>query len=641
MLTKFIVIAFVLLLGVYIFTFHNEKIQPSYDNLKSGVLWNKGDSDGSVSNLDGNSNSESKDSDIKYIGNSETEKKPLTDGDKGTVNNEIGSVSGTGTGTHGNNDVLDEISFEVDDPDKATTAKQEYDDDFDEVDNDSEVDPEQHSEWDDNKKAIMSFIHKDALTDQTLKRRTSFFTKIFKLIHDFKPSIKPLDSYIDRKASVQFVDNAELPPYTMDQLLKYLIVTDDEKENLKQMHSSMVQSIPATLPENIYEKNSRGIVYVGGNKFSWLTLISIMNLRQNGCGLPVEVLIPKYEEYELNICRDILPRYNAKCIYLPRLVGEKIYDEYKFKGYQYKSLALVLSSFENVLLLDADNTPLKDPDVIFHSNPFVDNGMILWPDFWKRTTHPYFYDIIGAEIDASKRRDTGYHEYGQYIKPVCPDDVVLLHQLEGTLPDPSTESGQVFVSKKKHFRSTILSLYYNTFGPDYFYPLLSQGAAGEGDKETFIAAAHALGENYYTVKKHVHALGRFRNGDFFGSAMGQFDPIGDYLFTKKFASETEYVEEVPDYLFVHANFPKLDPWQLYKDDVIYDAKNDVRNRLFGVGFIESAKYDFELRMWENMKILLCDEKLEFINFANQGVTVEEVCSEVLKHIEFLKETVQD
>ncbi|KAK7679537.1 Golgi alpha-1,2- mannosyltransferase [Cerrena zonata] len=53
-------------------------------------------------------------------------------------------------------------------------------------------------------------------------------------------------------------------------------------------------------------------------------------------------------------------------------------------------------------------------------------------------------------------------------------------------------------------------MYYNYYGPDYYYPLLSQGAAGEGDKETFIAAAHKLKLPYYQVKEFNREFGPFR-----------------------------------------------------------------------------------------------------------------------------------
>ncbi|TID31130.1 hypothetical protein CANINC_000282 [Pichia inconspicua] len=501
-----------------------------------------------------------------------------------------------------------------------------------------ETDPSKHSGWDEDTKKIMQFIHDDAKLDSTLNSRTQFFAKIFNAIAQNTPEIPALDKYKNEKCGVQMVDQDSQPYFTYEELLNYLIVSETDIAELKLKHESFLSHLPRNLPNDIYTKDSSGVVYVGGNQFTWLALISIMNLRYLGSKLPVEILIPKFEEYELKICSEILPLYDAKCIYLPKLVGENIANTYNFKGYQYKSLALALSSFENVLLLDADNTPLVNPDYLFDSEPFIGSGLILWPDFWKRTTHPSYYKIINFPIDSSKRRDYGYVEYGEKFEPVTPEGTILLHQLENTLPDPSSESGQLLINKREHIQTILLAIYYNSLGPKYYYPLLSQGAAGEGDKETFIAAAHALRKEYYTVKKHVAALGRFRHGEFFGSAMGQYNPKEDWELLEKYKGQNIEVDEKPHFAFLHANFPKLDPWSMMIDDIIIEKSNAQRNRLFGENFIDEIGYDFELETWKNMEKLLCEDKLEFANFVNKDVSSETVCAEVRNHLDYLKST---
>lgn len=630
LIIKFTLISTILLISIYLFTYHNEKIQPSYDSLKNGLVWNKDESldsssvtpTDSVSSIANKVSPDLKDNkNLKKIDDSINEN--LT---KDIAKNLESENDYSDDNINNNNDNI------------SNKPKNKYFDDIENYGPSDETNVNNNLDWDDKKKAIIKFVDKQSKDDPLLPKRTKVFNKIFELISDCKPTIKPLDKYPNGKCGVEFVHGFETPYFTKENLLDYLVVTEDDKNDLIKQHENLINNLPENYIDSIYEKDSKGIVYVGGNKYSWLTLLSIINLRRNHCRLPIEVMIPKYEEFELNICENILPKYDAKCIYLPKLVSDEIYEKYNFKGYQYKSLALSLSSFENVLLLDADNTALTDPEPVFHSNPFIDHGLLLWPDFWKRTTHPSFYDIIGIKIDETKRRNLGYSEYGKSIKPVSPDDVTLYHQLENALPDPTTESGQLFISKKKHFKTLILSLYYNTYGPDYYYPLLSQGAAGEGDKETFIAAAHALGESYYNIKRHVIPLGRFRNGEFHGSAMGQADPIGDYILSKKFADSTEEVTDKPDFLFIHSNFPKMDPWSLKKDDIIFNKETGERNRLFGEGFIDEAKFDFELAMWEIMSNLECDEKIEFYTFKNDEVDINDVCAEILEHLKYLRST---
>ena len=74
-------------------------------------------------------------------------------------------------------------------------------------------------------------------------------------------------------------------------------------------------------------------------------------------------------------------------------------NKFEFKGYQYKALAILLSSFENVLLLDSDNIPAHSPEELFENDPFKSYGLVVWPDYWKRATSPY-YNI--ADIDVSE-----------------------------------------------------------------------------------------------------------------------------------------------------------------------------------------------------------------------------------------------
>lgn len=72
---------------------------------------------------------------------------------------------------------------------------------------------------------------------------------------------------------------------------------------------------------------------------------------------------------------------------------------------------------------------------------------------------------------------------------------------------------------------------YNVYGPKYYYPLLSQGSQGEGDKETFAAAAIYLDQPYYLVERSVDPLGFFQKNnqqDFRGVGMLQYDPIDDF-----------------------------------------------------------------------------------------------------------------
>ena len=123
--------------------------------------------------------------------------------------------------------------------------------------------------------------------------------------------------------------------------------------------------------------------------------------------MPIEVFIPKIEEYESDLCNRILPELDARCIYMKNQLMnpnkdnlDSFANKFEFKGYQYKALAILLSSFENVLLLDSDNIPAHSPEELFETDPFKSYGLVVWPDYWKRATSPYYYNI--ADIDVSE-----------------------------------------------------------------------------------------------------------------------------------------------------------------------------------------------------------------------------------------------
>lgn len=487
-----------------------------------------------------------------------------------------------------------------------------------------------------------------------------FYQSIFKVFYEGKPKVEKLDRYlsderIPRSRYTTGSDDEIL--FNEEYLSRFLQLDQEELDSMTESHKYVVDNLPDKAPGGLYSGN--GIVYVGGGKFNWLTLLSIKSIRAMGSDLPIEVLIPTLDEYEPELCARVFPALNARCIYLPYALNDQKEDSYiskfTFKGYQYKALAILLLSFENVLLLDSDNVPVRHPDNLFEDESFKSNGLIVWPDFWKRTTSPNYYKIAGISLSTKKLYDRYNAEAGAYeklddsVKKLDVKDLPL-HLREGAIPDPSSESGQLMISKKTHIRPLLLALYYNLFGPTHFYPLFSQGSPGEGDKETFIAATVALKKPFHQVAHFLNALGYMTSTGFEGTGMGQFDPVEDYLVSKKRKllenkSEKERLALIesdpllkngPRILFVHANYPKLDPWELKTSGKIFD-ENGNRLRLYGTGVKAKLGHDFETVQWTNMKSLLCELNIQVSIYKN--VDRAELCQEINDHLDFLKSTI--
>ncbi len=458
---------------------------------------------------------------------------------------------------------------------------------------------------------------------ETFSSKQQLFSKLFQIINEADPKIPRLDTYKtdQRVKNIRFDEETDLV-FTKEYLQGFLDVKPEEVEALQKSHSQVVANFPKHANQ-LYK--GEGIVYVGGGKFNWLSLMSIRTLRNIGSTLPVEVLIPTNEDYEQELCEIVLPSMNAKCLLLPDVLGEETMNKFEIGGFQYKALAILVSSFETVLLLDADNIPAYIPDHIFHQDPLKSKGLVIWPDFWRRATSLDYYKIANITVDENTRVMNGVTE-----KEKLQTDIPF-HHFKGAIPDPTSESGQVLINKTMHLDTMFLSLYYNIYGPLYYYPLLSQGGLGQGDKETFLSAAVASNKPFYQMHENLVALGRHDDeGNFHGVGMGQFDPVQD--FNKHETGQDDGTD--PRILFIHANFPKLDPVKLENEKTMFD--NDKRVRMYGPNMASRIGYDFEMFQWNNMHYLLCESHLNLKLFEKENIT--QVCANIQVHQDFLKST---
>jgi alpha 1,2-mannosyltransferase len=427
--------------------------------------------------------------------------------------------------------------------------------------------------------------------------------------------------------------------WSKKKLQEYLTLNESLIPRWREIHDETVLLIPSQFPKGLY--NGTGIVIIGGGPFSWLSLISIKSLRSFGCKLPIEMIIPTLEEYEESLCEDILPPLGGKCVLLHNVLGSSIMEEIPFKGYQYKSLALLATSFENVLFLDSDNVLVSNPEPFFEMEAYKTTGMVTWPDYWERTTSPYLYDILGVEIDEqSKVRDGKWPLKAP--EPVTDPEKVRYHDLKGTFPDMSTESGQIMIRKSDHVKTLFLSLFYNLYGPDFFYKLISQGFDGEGDKDTFVIGAIIGNESFYQVHSEIQTFGWFDGDQFNGVSMGQRDPLEDYEQFKELS-----LKEVPDYssLFetrkarvftIHANYPKLNPYLLYKEEKLKNSKGEDFRMYSDISRFLPDQFDFELVQYKRMKFMLCELKIS-LKYFDDVISREELCGFVEGHLQYLHE----
>jgi alpha 1,2-mannosyltransferase len=258
------------------------------------------------------------------------------------------------------------------------------------------------------------------------------------------------------------------------------------------------------------------------------------------------------------------------------MVIEDMLGADRVEKYQYKILSIIFSPFKEVLFFDADAWPIHDPTYLFDSEPYLSNGLITWPDFWLPTVWPGFYQIARLE----------------------PPDITARK---------TSESGMLLYNKAVHSESLLLTAYYNWYGPDYYYVMFSQGAHGEGDKETFLQAAIVLGKPFWDVKTTDLMIGRWLNGTFHTYGMKQADPVQDYeleQYKKKMGRprKDEHGEDVrARELVIHHNLWKMDLRTLGETDSPIYLVNEQgkQTRLWGDDdkLISRSGFDVEAAMW--------------------------------------------
>ncbi|KAK5939048.1 hypothetical protein PMZ80_008351 [Knufia obscura] len=225
-----------------------------------------------------------------------------------------------------------------------------------------------------------------------------------------------------------------------------------------------------------FKKGGRGIVLTAGDDQAPYLLTTIYSFRQLGCTLPIEVMYlgdqDLGEDYRMEL--EALP--GVTC----RDIAQMTNDEgWKLAGWAAKPFAILLSSFREVIFIDADSLFFKNPEVLFDEPDYKQTGALFFRD-----------RLIMPE---SKKR---------WLQQVLPKPIPRLAKQSRFWTGESghqQESGVIVVDKWKHFISMLLVTRFN--GPDRDGNK-EKGITGVydmmyGDKETFwIGFLLAGDENY-------------------------------------------------------------------------------------------------------------------------------------------------
>lgn len=363
-----------------------------------------------------------------------------------------------------------------------------------------------------------------------------------------------------------------------------------------------IGGMSTTALSRLYVPGTEGIVSAAGGRYLPVFVVSLIALRRTGCHLPVELFVRDWEEYEPYVCEVVLGPLGGRCVVLSEVLeGDGGAEDVPITRFQIKPFAMLFSSFQSLIWMDADTLLLHDPTDLLNTPPFSLTGLLTWPDFWSNTVSPLYYNI------------TRQHHHHQASTPTSAST------------SASTDSSLLLLSKSTHLLPLLLATYYNYHGPSHYYRLFSQGAPGEGDKDTYLQAAIALNTPFYAVSEPVADLGLpAPDGGVWGAAMLQADPGEDYVRVSK-RERVGVLGGKPRGFFVNANNPAFDPAgellgvAMAGGGRLWTAKGETLRR---VGF------DAEKMIWEVVLVVSCELERAFESWKGRRGSL---CGDVRRH----------
>lgn len=255
----------------------------------------------------------------------------------------------------------------------------------------------------------------------------------------------------------------EFPDWTADPNYKraFLYLLEEKVESIK---------FKSEVPER-WSGEGRGIVISASCKSGWSSgkllqhgympsAYALMSeLRRLGCDLPITVAYLGYEEMDHNICSLIKSEFGAEAIDL-RHISDTSDPMRILAGWETKIYAIQHSPYEEVLFLDSDNTPVKNPEYLFDLKGHVECGATFWPDLPPYTKKEWLPREVWDSVGLPYRNN--------YI---------------------DFESGQLIVNKRKCWKPLEIVRFINEHS-DYWYKLVF------GDKSTFFLGFHKMDYPY-------------------------------------------------------------------------------------------------------------------------------------------------
>ena len=276
-------------------------------------------------------------------------------------------------------------------------------------------------------------------------------------------------------------------------------------DNLVKIHAAVEDFVSKI---EVYPKDlfvGRGIVTTTYDKEFESSWVLLNELKRLGVNLPVEMFYREGElsQKQIDIISSIDPNFKLK------LLQDNV------TGWSIKPFSILRSSFEEVIWLDSDNVPVRNPEFLFDDVEYKEKGSIFWRDICNESiNHTQQWEVFNVPYNDSEKFETG----------------------------------QIVLNKNKCWKQLQLCLFY-TINSNFFYQFC------HGDTGTFKFAFQYLNKNnpYYPINYHSDSklvpYGFMPYGPFHvgepnmygkwggGSVLAQRDREGEVLFNHRTISK--------------------------------------------------------------------------------------------------------
>lgn len=226
----------------------------------------------------------------------------------------------------------------------------------------------------------------------------------------------------------------------------------NEQNSIIHLRAATARAQLAVPPDNL---TGCGIVICGGGKYAASAWVTANVLRRHGCKLPIQLWHLGPEE----VSPALAQAFSS--------IGVEAVDAYRVTecfphkhlfGWELKAYALLHCPWRQVMLLDADNIPLRDVTELFKDPNYLQHGSLFWPDRGRFAPDNKIWQLTGLK----------YRDEAEF------------------------ETGQMVIDRKRCWRELVLSNWFNEESSFWYRHI-------HGDKDTFRLAWRLLDAPYHVI----------------------------------------------------------------------------------------------------------------------------------------------